>query len=159
MPHEIFQYLYETIFSMDTSVRAKVICLEDIAHEDERFKSWVVVGITKNALEALAAVDFSVANAKLKRAHKLSRKIRGTALFACDEPMPNAYDFFFEHDSVILTTSKENGTDGCKHWSEIFELNLADLHPPRTPYSALRTSAEIKRVKALHDKIFHPRAT
>jgi len=157
MHRQIFQQLYETIFLMDTSVRAKVICLEDIAHEDERFHSWVVVGITKNALEALAAVDFSVANAKIKRAHKFSRKASGADLFQRDCPKPNAYDFFFDHDSVILTTSKENGKEGCEHWSEIFELNLADLQQGRTPYAALRSRAEIERVKALNDEIFYSR--
>ena len=157
MHRHIFQQLYETIFSMDTSIRAKVICLEYIAHEDERFRSWVVVGITKNALEALAAVDFSAAKSKIKRAHKFSRKARGAKLFQRDRPMPNAYDFFFEQDSVILTTSKENGKEGCKHWSEIFDLNLADLHPSRTPYAALRSRAEIERVRALHSEISNRR--
>lgn len=155
MHSHIFQQLYETIFSMDTSVRAKVICLEDIAHEDERFKSWRVVGITKNALEALAAVDFSVARAKIKRAHKVSRKARGNELFNLGEPMSNAYGFFFERDSVILTTSTENGKEGCEHWSEIIKLDLSDLQPGRTQYSALKSKAEIERVKALYAKIFN----
>ncbi len=153
MLSETFQQLYETIFRMDTSIRAKVICLEDVAHEDERFQSWRVVGITKNALEALAAADFSVAKSKIKRAHKASRKVRGDDLFKRNQPMPNAYDFFFERDSVILTTSTENGKEGCEHWSEIFELDLSDLQTGRTPYSALKSKAEIERVKALHAKI------
>ena len=153
MQSQIFQELYETIFRMNTSVRAKVICLEDIAHEDERFESWRVVGITKDALEALAAVDFSVAKAKIKRAHKVSRKNRGDELFKREAPMSNAYDFFFERDSVVLTTSTENGKEGREHWSEIIPLDLSDLQPGRTPYSALRTSAEIERVRALHARI------
>jgi hypothetical protein len=154
MQRQIFQELYETIFRMNTSVRAKVICLEDIAHEDERFESWRVVGITKNALKALAAVDFSVAKAKIKRAHKVSRKTRGDELFKGEEPMSNAYDFFFERDSVVLTTSAENGKEGREHWSEIISLDLSDLQPGRTPYSALRTRTEIERVRALHTRIF-----
>lgn len=154
MQRRIFQELYETIFRMNTSVRAKVICLEDIAHEDERFESWRVVGITKDALQALALVDFSVAKAKIKRAHKVSRKSRGEKLFKRAKPMPNAYGFFFKSDSVVLTTSTENGRDGCEHWSEIFDFNLSDIRPGRTPYSALRTKAEIERVRALHDQIF-----
>lgn len=154
MQRQIFQELYETIFRMNTSVRAKVICLEDIAHEDERFESWRIVGITKNALKALAAVDFSVAKAKIKRAHKVSRKTRGDELFKREEPMSDAYDFFFERDSVILTTSTENGKEGCEHWSEILDLNLSDLRSGRTPYSALKSKAEIERVRALHDQIF-----
>jgi hypothetical protein len=155
MHSQVFQKLYETIFWMDTTVRAKVICLEDIAHEDERFQSWLVVGITKNALKALAAVDFSVAKAKIKRAHKVSRKERGDALFKPGEPMPNAYVFFFERDSVILTTSTENGREGCEHWSEIIKLDLADLQSGRTQYTALRSKAEIERVKALHNETFN----
>lgn len=154
MQRQIFQELYETIFQMNTCVRAKVICLEDIAHEDERFESWRVVGITKNALQALAEVNFSVAKAKIKRAHKMSRKARGDELFKREEPMPNAYDFFFQRDSVVLTTSTENGKEGSEHWSKIFELNLSDLRPGRTPYSVLRTRAEIERVEALHRQIF-----
>ncbi len=149
-PRQIFQELYETIFRMDTSVRAKVVCLENIVHEDERFVSWRVVGITKNALEALAAADFRVPKAKIKRAHKVSRKVRGDELFNRLEPMSNAYEFFFEHDSVTLTTSTENGRDGCAHWSEIFRLDLADLQCGRTPYAALGRKAEIERVKALY---------
>lgn len=154
MHRQIFQELYETIFRMDTSLRAKVICLEDIAHEDERFQSWRVVGITKNALEALAEVGFRVPKAKIKRAHKVSRKDRGDKLFNLGEPMPNAYDFFFERDSVILTTSAENGINGVAHWSEIFSLDLADLQRGRTPYSALGRRAEIERVRALHASVF-----
>lgn len=155
MRSQIFQQLYETIFAMDTCVRAKVVCLENIAHEDERFQSWCVVGITKNALEALAVVDFSVGKAKIKRAHKVSRKDRGDTLFNQPQPVPNAYDFFFSRDSVILTTSAENGKEGHAHWSEIINLDLSDLHPSRTPYSALKSKAEIQRVKALHAEIFN----
>ena len=153
MQRQIFQELYETIFGMNTSVRAKVICLEDIAHEDERFESWRIVGITKDALQALADVDFSVAKAKIKRAHMVSRKIRGDELFKRDEPRPDAYDFFFERDSVVLTTSSENGKEGREHWSQIFDLNLSDLQPGGTPYSALRSRAEIKRVQELYAEI------
>ena len=152
-PRQIFQELYETIFRMDTSVRAKVVCLENIAHEDERFLSWRVVGITRNALEALAAIDFRVPQAKIKRAHKVSRNDRGDELFNRAEPMPNAYDFFFERDCVILTTSTENGRDGFEHWSEIFPLDLADLQRGRTPYAALGRRAEIERVRALYAQI------
>lgn len=155
MPRQIFQELYETIFRMNTSIRAKVVCLEDIAHEDERFQSWLVVGITKNALEALASVDFRVREARIRRAHKVSRNDRGDELFNRDAPMPNAYDFFFESDKVILTTSAENGINGFEHWSEIFSLDLADLHRGRTQYSALRTRAEIERVRALYAEIFN----
>ena len=154
MHPKIFQDLYETIFRMNTSIRAKVVCLEDIAHEDERFQSWLVVGITRNALEALAAVDFRVPNANIRRAHKVSRSVRGHQLFNLDEPMPNAYDFFFELDKVILTTAAENGTSGCEHWSEIFPLHLADLQRGRTPYAALGRRAEIERVRALYRDIF-----
>jgi hypothetical protein len=114
-----------------------------------------VVGITRSALEALATVDFSVAKAKIKRAHKVSRKARGDELFNGDKPMPNAYVFFFERDSVILTTSTENGKEGYEHWSEIIELNLSDLQSGRTPYSALKSKAEIERVKALYAEIFN----
>ena len=74
MPRQIFQEIYETIFRMNTSIRAKVMCLEDIAHEDERFVSWRVVGITRNALEALAEVGFRVPEARIKRAHRVSRR-------------------------------------------------------------------------------------
>ena len=155
MPRQIFQELYETIFRMNTSIRAKVVCLEDIAHEDERFQSWLVVGITKNALEALASVDFRVREARIRRAHKVSRNDRGDELFNRDAPMPNAYDFFFESDKVILTTSSENGINGFEHWSEIFSLDLADLQRGRTQYSALRTRAEIERVRALYAEIFN----
>lgn len=155
MHRQIFQELYETIFRMNTSIRAKVVCLENIAHEDERFQSWLVVGITRNALKALAEVDFSVGKAKIKRAHKVSRKDRGERLFNPSQPVSNAYDFFFSRDSVILTTSAENGKEGHAHWSEIFNLDLSDLHPSRTPYSALKSKAEIERVKALYAKIFH----
>lgn len=154
MHPKIFQELYETIFRMNTSIRAKVVCLEDIAHEDERFQSWLVVGITRNALEALAAVDFRVREARIKRAHQVSRNHRGDQLFNRDEPMPNAYDFFFESDKVILTTSAENGRNGCEHWSEIFPLHLADLQCGRTPYAALGRRAEIERVRALYRDIF-----
>ena len=139
---------------MNTSIRAKVVCLEDIAHEDERFQSWLVVGITRNALEALAEVGFRVPNANIRRAHKVSRRARGDELFNRDEPMPNAYDFFFEHDSVILTTAAENGINGFEHWSEIFPLDLADLQRGRTPYAALGRRAEIERVRALHAAIY-----
>jgi hypothetical protein len=69
--------------------------------------------------------------------------------------MPNAYDFFFESDKVILTTSAENGINGFEHWSEIFSLDLADLQRGRTQYSALRTRAEIERVRALYAEIFN----
>jgi len=155
MPRQIFQELYETIFRMNTSIRAKVVCLEDIAHEDERFQSWLVVGITRNALEALASVDFRVREARIRRAHKVSRNNRGDELFNRDAPMPNAYDFFFEIDKVILTTSAENGINGFEHWSEIFSLDLADLQRGRTQYSALRTRAEIERVRALYAEIFN----
>jgi hypothetical protein len=153
-PRQIFQELYETIFRMDTSVRAKVVCLENIVHEDERFVSWRVVGITKNALEALAKVDFRVSQAKIRRAHKVSRKDRGDKLFDCGEPMPNAYGFFFERDSVILTTAAENGRHGCEHWSEVFPLDLTDLQRGRTPFAALGSRAEIERVRTLHARIF-----
>ena len=155
MPRQIFQELYETIFRMNTSIRAKVVCLEDIAHEDERFQSWLVVGITRNALEALASVDFRVREARIRRAHKVSRNDRGDELFNRDAPTPNAYDFFFESDKVILTTSAENGINGFEHWSEIFSLDLADLQRGRTQYSALRTRAEIERVRALYAEIFN----
>ena len=155
MPRQIFQELYETIFRMNTSIWAKVVCLEDIAHEDERFQSWLVVGITRNALEALASVDFRVREARIRRAHKVSRNDRGDELFNRDAPMPNAYDFFFESDKVILTTSAENGINGFEHWSEIFSLDLADLQRGRTQYSALRTRAEIERVRALYAEIFN----
>lgn len=154
MYRQIFQELYKTIFRMNTSIRAKVVCLEDIAHEDERFQSWLVVGITRNALEALAEVDFRVREARIKRAHKVSRQDRGDELFNRGEPMPNAYDFFFERDSVILTTSAENGINGFEHWSEIFPLDLADLQRGRTPYAALGRKAEIERVRALHAAIY-----
>lgn len=153
-PRQIFQELYETIFRMDTSVRAKVVCLENIVHEDERFVSWRVVGITRNALEALAAVDFRVPQATIRRAHKVSRRDRGDKLFNCGEPMSNAYDFFFENDSVTLTTAAENGRHGCGHWSEVFPLDLADLQRGRTPFAALGTRAEIERVRALYVQIF-----
>jgi hypothetical protein len=153
-PRQIFQELYETIFRMDTTLRAKVVCLENIVHEDERFVSWRVVGITRNALEALAAVDFRVPQANIRRAHKVSRRDRGNELFNGDEPMSNAYDFFFEHDSVTLTTSTENGRHGCEHWSEEFPLDLTDLQRGRTPYTALGSRAEIERVRTLHAQIF-----
>ena len=152
MPRQIFQKLYETIFWMDTTVRAKVVCLENIVHEDERFVSWRVVGITKNAVKALADVKFRVPQAKIRRAHKVSRKDRGDKLFDCGEPMSNAYEFFFERDSVILTTAAENGRHGCEHWSEVFPLDLTDLQRGRTPFAALGTKAEIERVRALYDK-------
>jgi hypothetical protein len=150
---QIFQELYETIFRMDTSVRAKVVCLENIVHEDERFVSWRVVGITRNALEALAAVDFRVPEAKIRRAHKVSRKDRGDKLFDCGEPMSTAYEFFFERDSVILTTAAENGRHGCEHWSEVFPLDLTAPQHGRTPFAALGTKAEIERVRALYSQI------
>jgi hypothetical protein len=152
MPRQIFQELYETIFRMNTSIRAKVVCLEDIAHEDERFQSWLVVGITKNALKALADVGFRVPEANIRRAHKVSRRDRGNELFNRVEPMPNAYDFFFEHDSVTLTTAAENKRPGCEHWSKEYPLDLSDLQRGRTPFAALGTRAEIERVRALHDK-------
>ena len=154
MPRQIFQEIYETIFRMNTSIRAKVMCLEDIAHEDERFVSWRVVGITRNALEALAEVGFRVPEARIKRAHRVSRRDRGDQLFNCGESLSNAYEFFFDRDSVILTTSAENSREGCDHWSEIFLLDLTDLQHGRTPYSALRTRAEIERVRALHAQVF-----
>jgi hypothetical protein len=147
MPRQIFQELYETIFRMNTTVRAKVICLEDIAHEDERFVSWRVVGITRNALKALAAVDFHVPQANIRRAHKVSRRDRGNELFNGDAPIPNAYDFFFERDCVTLTTSTENGRHGSDHWSEEFPLDLSDLQRGRTPFAALGSRAEIERVR------------
>lgn len=153
-PRQIFQELYETIFRMDTSVRAKVVCLENIVHEDERFVSWRVVGITKNALEALAAAKFLVPQANIRRAHKVLRRDRGNELFDCGKPMSNAYDFFFERDSVTLTTAEENRRHGCEHWSKEYPLDLSDLQRGRTPFAALGTRAEIERVKALHDKIF-----
>jgi hypothetical protein len=153
MHRQIFQELYETIFRMKTTVRAKVVCLEDIAHEDERFVSWRVVGITRNALDALAAVDFRVPEANIRRAHKVSRTDRGNELFNRGEPMPNAYDFFFQHDSVTLTTSTENGRHGDEHWSEVFPLDLTDLQRGRTPYAALGRRAEIERVRTLYAQI------
>jgi hypothetical protein len=115
--------------------------------------SWRVVGITRNALKALAAVDFHVPQANIRRAHKVSRRDRGNELFNRVEPMPNAYDFFFEHDSVTLTTAAENKRHGCEHWSEEFPLDLTDLQRGRTPYAALGKTAEIERVRTLYAQI------
>jgi hypothetical protein len=84
----------------------------------------------------------------------VSRKDRGDKLFNRGEPITNAYDFFFQLDSVTLTTSKENGRHGYEHWSEVFPLDLADLQRGRTPYAALGRRAEIERVRTLHAQIF-----
>ena len=104
---EKFNQIYKAIFDLPISVYAKRKALEEICMYEKEFPFWSIKGITEKALEELRKRKFDSFKG-IQRAHVLDRVDRGNELFDRATPKSNAYEYFFENDSVILATKKEN---------------------------------------------------
>ena len=89
--------------------------------------TWKVVGITRNALDVLAANDFEMPSHQICRGHFIDRKTTIKEMFSRDEPM--RFDEFWEaaieRDRTVLMTYKENGKG--KLFPEYISFDAGDL--------------------------------
>lgn len=108
---QIFDDLYRSFFAMphvtwEAKHRAFETMVENLPHP--LFVFWEIVGITPAALDQIVE---SGTTKGIQRAHDMSRRERGAAMFDRETPMPDAYEFFYQHDKTILTTKGENDRD------------------------------------------------
>ncbi len=91
--------------------------------------TWKVVGITRQALDLLAANDFEIPTHQICRGHFIDRRATIKEMFARDQPMQ--FDEFWEtaieRDKTVLMTYKENGKG--KPFPEYIPFDSGDLFP------------------------------
>jgi hypothetical protein len=146
---KIFTDLYLTFFAMPhASVEAKYRSFETMVENlpPSQFLFWEIVGITPAALSLIAESDFTTLKG-VQRAHNMSRRLRGEALFGCDEPKKDAYDFFYLHDRTVLTTKAENDTDAFDR-ADIIPLENARFG--RHTYSIPQTKKVMSYLASVH---------
>lgn len=115
---ELYQ-VYEALFRTSLSISCKQRSFEaaiDGAH------SWSINHATTAAL-----VHFCTTGScdGLRRAHQLDRKERALAMF--EEPQDpmvqrELFQYFFEHDAVVLATKGENKKGGQLTWGTLFKI-------------------------------------
>lgn len=75
---------------------------------------WRVVGITREALDILAANDFKLPSRTLCRGHIVDRSATARALFdgAIPLPLDEFFDLFLDADRTVIMTNEQNKVKG-----------------------------------------------
>ena len=149
-----FQVIYEGIFYLPLNSNAKRMALEsaiEYARDETNqpvYPLWPIVGITVDALSVLEENEWSTPKG-IVRAHLTDRHARGRAMFDSEEPMPEAEQYFFDHDQVVLSTKAENARGA--ELGRTLELDPSRF--PRYTFSIYLSSSVIAYLKSLYSDI------
>ena len=117
--------IYLAIFNLDPekeSIQRK--CTIMTALMGGKKWSWRVVGITKDALQVYANQDFKQkSHSSIQRAHIKDRKDMYGELLSRKYEINEWWNYFWDNDKTIISTSSENNTN---KFSEIYEIKQPD---------------------------------
>lgn len=120
---EVFNDVYLHVMAINLHWEAKYAGMERMLFDSKWVDHWLPVGITHDALLALAEEGFPATSKSVVRGHIKGRKERAALLLDRDEPLDNAFDLFMEMDRVVLITKAENGSKRtADSWSEIIHF-------------------------------------
>jgi hypothetical protein len=123
LQREVFNDIYRHIIAINLHWEAKYAGMERMLFDSKWVDHWLPVGITRDALLALAEEGFPATSKSVVRGHIKGRKERAALLLDRDEPLNNAFDLFMEMDRVVLVTKAENGSKRTADtWSEIIHF-------------------------------------
>ena len=82
------------------------------------------MGITKDALTALAEEGFPNSSKSVVRGHIQGRKERAAIILDRDDLLDDAFELFMEMDRVVLITKAENGSKRTADtWSKVLKFS------------------------------------
>jgi hypothetical protein len=120
----------------------------------KRHWAWKVVGITRAALDELAANDFVKPKLRICRGHLIDRKVTVNEMFSPDEPL--GFDEFWtlaiERDKTVLMTYAENGHG--KKFPEFIHFDADDLFPDGVGVTYRKNEKAFLR--KLHSEVTQP---
>jgi hypothetical protein len=120
LQREVFNDVYRHVMAINLHWEAKYAGMERILFDSKWVDHWIPIGITHDALAALAEEGFPVTSKSVVRGHIQGRKERAAVLLDREDPLENAFDLFMEMDRVVLITKSENGSKrAADTWSKV----------------------------------------
>lgn len=113
--------LYELIFdSSFTSTKKRSLLTSVLGYETW---SWRVVGITEEAIKAIARNNFNKPSKVLARDHTLSRKDTYNRTFAEKMNFNDWWNWIWDNDKTILMTNQEHNLKHLRQPRKIYEID------------------------------------
>ena len=150
---KVFSNLFEAFKLIKLDWKSKYAGFERILFDSKLVDHWLIIGISRNALEYIAENGFSKTNKGVVRGHIKGRKDRAKHLFTHDFKSPeDAFKYFMEHDKVTLITKNENSINkGPDDWSKLYRID-PEIFPYRCGYATKYTDEALTYLKRLYEK-------
>lgn len=117
--YEFYELLFDSHFTLS---KKRSVITAVLGYETW---SWRVVGISEEAIKAIASNNFNKPSGKLARGHTLARVITYNKIFNEKMEFEDWWDWIWENDKTILVTNEQNRTMPI---SKIYPLNPADSY-------------------------------
>ncbi len=121
--------IYELVFDSHFSLSKKRSVMTAVLGYEAW--SWRVVGITEDAIRAIAKNNFNKPSRVLARDHRLPRVTTYNKLFEAKLPFAEWWDWIWDNDKTTLMTNEEHHSQKI---SKIYELD---------PYQSYFVDAEV----------------
>lgn len=151
MQMRVFCDVYSAVKNIKLDWASKYAGFERILFDSKLMDHWMITGVSQDALMVIAKNGFVKNNQGVVRGHIIGRRARAEVLFRDNNFKTDieAYDYFIEHDKVVLITKAENGVKKTSSdWSKVYNLD-DDLFPFRCGYSATYTENALSCLRQL----------
>ena len=116
---ELYRF-YELIFNSSFTLTKKRSLMTSVLGYETW--SWRVVGITEEAVKAIARNKFKKTTKTLARDHTLSRKDTYNRIFAEKMNFNEWWDWIWENDKTVLMTNEEHNLIHIKQPTKIYAI-------------------------------------